>query len=252
MGLWQLLRKAKELWSWYSFAAGATTLLVSAGAVVIAALSTTWAWYWQTFSWAGVAFAFLVSWLVIAFGIFLIGTGVLRWRGGTAPTTEPKTPPKPSPLEGGLYVADMRLTFHTLSDRHCEITMRVFNGTGRTVEFFGLSGHIKFNAPNNTDSSRMGDLPTPSTRADMAKTIAPFQEWLLILEQRIPAPEADKLLAMLAENIPIHFDLHELTIEVRAQDDQQQSVHLPIWGGVSYSHGNGFGQIVYLSARSIV
>jgi hypothetical protein len=82
--LW-LIRKAKELWGWWAFISGFT----AAGAFVIAWLSTTWVWYWQTFNWAGVAFAFLVAWLVIALGVFLIGIGVARWRIGVRPD-EPK------------------------------------------------------------------------------------------------------------------------------------------------------------------
>ena len=153
-------------------------------------------------------------------------------------------------LRAGLYVSDIRFTFASLEkDRHSEISMRVFNGTNRVIEFCSLSGHIKFNAPNNADPSRTGDLPTPSVRPDMAQMIDPLQEWLLILSQRVPAVEADKLLAMLAADTPIHFDLSGLAINVRAQDDRQNVERLPIWGGVSYSHGNGFGQIVYLTAH---
>jgi hypothetical protein len=156
---------------------------------------------------------------------------------------------QPPALQVGLYVSDIRLTFANLAERHSEISMRVFNGTGRVVEFCRLSGHIKFTSPNNTDPSRKGDLPSPSMRADMAQTVGPFKEGLVILSQRVPPPEADKLLAMLATGVPIHFDLSSLTIEVCAQDEPQNVQRLPIWGGVSYSHGNGFGQIIYATAH---
>ena len=175
----------------------------------------------------------------------LLAQFAFQWpiRKRVSPAAQPPT------LLAGLYVSDIRLTFASLSERHSEISMRVFNGTGRVLEFSGLSGRIKFNAPNNSDPSRMGELPTPSTRAEMAQTVGPFKEWLVILSQRVPAAEADKLLAMLAAEIPIHFDLSGLTIEVCAQDDQQKVERLPIWGGVSYSHGNGFGQIIHLTAH---
>jgi hypothetical protein len=63
-------------------------------------------------------------------------------------------------IETGLNVADIRLTFGDLEkDRHSELTIRVFNGTGRVIELGNLSGHIKFNAPNNTDPSRMETCP---------------------------------------------------------------------------------------------
>jgi hypothetical protein len=153
-------------------------------------------------------------------------------------------------LAAGLYVSDIRFTFADLEkDRHSEISMRVFNGTGNVVEFSSIAGHIKFSASISADQSRMGDLPTPSPRPDMVRLAAPFQEWLLILNQRVPAAEADKLLAMLEADIPIHFDLNRLMIAVCAQDDRQIVVRLPIWVGVSYSRDRGFGQIINASMR---
>jgi hypothetical protein len=50
------------------------------GSAVLAWASRTWDWYWNTFSWAGVAFAFLVSWIGIALAIFLGGLGMYLWR----------------------------------------------------------------------------------------------------------------------------------------------------------------------------
>jgi hypothetical protein len=81
---------ARRLWSaWKNMDAGislaghifAVLAATTFGAAIIAWLSTTWGWYWHTFSWAGVAIAFLVAWLVFALGVFLIGFGVARWRG---------------------------------------------------------------------------------------------------------------------------------------------------------------------------
>jgi hypothetical protein len=50
------------------------------GSAVLAWASRTWDWYWNTFSWAGVAFAFLVSWIGIALAVFLGGMGMYLWR----------------------------------------------------------------------------------------------------------------------------------------------------------------------------
>jgi hypothetical protein len=50
------------------------------GAAVLAWASSTWNWFWATYSWAGVAFAFLVSWIGLALGVFLSGLGVRAWR----------------------------------------------------------------------------------------------------------------------------------------------------------------------------
>ena len=115
------------------------------------------------------------------------------------------------------------------------------NGTGRTVELTGLTGHIKFGS---------SDLPTPSPREDMLKMVAPFQEWLLILSQRIPSSEADILLAMLDADTRIDFNLDRLVIGVCARDDRQNVVRLPIWNGVSYSRERGFGQNISWPMRS--
>jgi hypothetical protein len=175
---------------------------------------------------------------------------MLQWPITKRPRSDMTLPPTvaslPPTLQAALYVCDIRFTFADLEkDRHSEISMRVFNGTGSVVEFSGLiSGRIKFSAPNNTDPSRMGDLPTPAMRPDTERTVAQLQEWLLILTQRVPAGEADKLVAMLEADIRIHFDLSELTIGVFAQDDRNTVKRLPIWSGVSYNQEYGFGRII--------
>src|ERR1700738_4703408 len=51
-------------------------------AALIALVSRTWHWYWDTFSWAGVAIAFLVSWILIPLGFLLLGVVVRYWRNG--------------------------------------------------------------------------------------------------------------------------------------------------------------------------
>jgi hypothetical protein len=74
-----------------------------------------------------------------------------------------KTPP--AAIRDGLYVGEISFTFADLEkDRHSELIMRVFNGTGNVVELFSLLGQVKFNASNNTDPDRMGTLPTPALR----------------------------------------------------------------------------------------
>jgi hypothetical protein len=57
------------------------------GSAVLAWATKTWSWYWDTFSWAGVAFAFLVFWIGLSLGFFLSGLGVQLWRHRTFPTT---------------------------------------------------------------------------------------------------------------------------------------------------------------------
>jgi hypothetical protein len=142
-------------------------------------------------------------------------------------------------------VADIRFTFDKLKkDRHSELSMRVFNGSGRVVEIGNVSGQIKFNARNNTDPTRMGDLPTPALHPDVKRAAVQLEEWLLIFAQHVPSTEADKLLAMIRAKIPMHFELGELNIEVFPQKDRSKVERLPLWDGVSYRAGLGFGRIV--------
>lgn len=74
-------------WAWQAF------LLVTgfSGAAVLAWMSTTWHWYWNTLSWAGVAIAFLISWIALATGFFLSGLAVRAWRNEKSNAPIPKS-----------------------------------------------------------------------------------------------------------------------------------------------------------------
>jgi hypothetical protein len=157
------------------------------------------------------------------------------------PTTAACEPP---PLERSLYVSDIRFTFDKLrGDRYSELTMWVFNGSGRVVEIGNVSGRITFNSPNNTYPNRMGVLPTPALRSDVKRTVVQLEERRLMFDQRVPPTEADKLLAMIRAKIPIHFELGGLNIEVFPQEDRSKVEHLPLWFGVSYERGFRFGRV---------
>jgi hypothetical protein len=59
------------------------------GAALIAWASTTWDWYWQTLSWAGVAIAFLVGFFVLSMSAFLASLACGRL--SRSRTTGPRT-----------------------------------------------------------------------------------------------------------------------------------------------------------------
>ena len=165
-------------------------------------------------------------------------------------TTEPEqaaiVPTPPATIREGLNVGEIRFIFDDLKkDRHSELIMRVFNGTGNVVEFSSLQGQVTFSDADNTDPDRMGTLPTPALRADTQRTVAPSKEWFLILNQRVPAVEADKLQKLIESDIQIHFDLRELTIEVVGGHDRKKVERIPLWGGVTYSRGSGFLRKIY-------
>lgn len=198
--------------------------------------------------WTGVAEG--LPWWVLPGLLFFVGAALALWVNELLPKKEKPTKTT-NVIVAGLHVCEMRFTFADLKkDRHSEWTMRVFNGTGSVVEFSNLLGQVKFNAPNNTNPDCMGTLPTPVLRPDITRTISQLQECVVILTQRVPANEADKLLTMLADDIPIHFDLRNLTIEVVGQHDRNRAERLPIWDGVCYSRGNGFDRMIYLQAAS--
>jgi hypothetical protein len=141
----------------------------------------------------------------------------------------------------------MRFNFGDLKkDRHSKLTLCVFNGTGTVVELLNILGIVKFKDRNNTNPNHTGTLPTPTLQTDISSRVAPFQEWLLIMDQwGVPATEAVKLLEMLAADILVDFDLRELKIEVVAQHDRNKVERLPIWDGVSYSRSRGFGKVTH-------
>jgi hypothetical protein len=245
-----------RLWRWFSeldtLASLVQCLKIGAG-VVSAFIAAGSEWFDKQPGFVLALLAFFLTIGGINQAVMLFNTVFKKRTRTTSPslrtssdTEQQIVTTSPPTIRAGLYVCDMRFTFSDLEkDRHSELTMRVFNGTGSVVEFSNLLGQVKFRAPNTTDPDRMGTLPTPTLRSDAAMTVAHLQEWFLILTQRVPGIEADKLLAMLAADIPILFDLRELTIEVVGQHDRSTVERLPIWGGVSYSRDNGFGRIAH-------
>lgn len=81
--LYYRAKNVNAAWSLFDRAHQIINAAVVFGAVVIAGASTTWHSYWDTYSWAGVAFAFLVSWIGLTLGVFLSGLGIHLWRRGT-------------------------------------------------------------------------------------------------------------------------------------------------------------------------
>jgi hypothetical protein len=95
-------------------------------------------------------------------------------------------------------------------------------------------------------------LPAPALRNDVAKKVEQLKEWFLIFDQRVPAAEADKILAMLKDEIPILVDLSRLKIEVFGDDDPKKIEQLPLWYGVSYNRDYGFGRIISAVANQTI
>ena len=102
---------------------------------------------------------------------------------------------EPAPLQAGLYLADIGLALGTIqNDKHCEINIRLFNGTGRTMDLVSVSGQVRFKAGNliTGDPKMSGVLPEPSIAPNTRRSAAPLTEWILILNQRVPSQETTK------------------------------------------------------------
>jgi hypothetical protein len=81
--MWMAIyNRAKSLDATYSLVGWVWLLFLAitglSGAAVMAWASSTWSWYWTTFSWAGVAFAFIIAWLVLTSGFALISWAISR------------------------------------------------------------------------------------------------------------------------------------------------------------------------------
>lgn len=238
--------KNHPLWRWFSELDTLSSLVTCIKVVVgVATGLVTGFWGWLNSQPGSIQFVLFLSTCLIT--ISLINC-VIWLRQKLASNRITRSPGK---IAAGLYVCDMRFTFADLEkDRHSEVTMRVFNGTGSAVEFHNPQGQIKFNAPNDKDRDCMGTLPAPALRHDTTRTVAHLQESFLILTQQVPADEADKLLKMLAADIPIHFDLRELTIGVVGKHDRNRVERLPIWDGMRCYRSHCFGRVVHLSVGS--
>ncbi|RIA02577.1 hypothetical protein D1920_06750 [Rhodopseudomonas palustris] len=79
-----------------------------------------------------------------------------------------------------------------------------------------------------------------------------MEEWFLILEQKVPAKEADKLLAMINDNMKILFSFAQFDIEVCDATKVDHIEKLDMGGGVSYDRTYGYGKIINLSVKETI
>lgn len=238
-----------NVWSLYG--------LLTGGSFLSSALLANSTWFWEKLGWAALPIGFMLSFLVLSLCIFLAGLGRYFWRFSSA-TTEAKNalpvriglvdedriyPPTitqgPAPLLFGLYVADISIGLKTVqTDHHGEIRIRLFNGTRRTFDIVSLTGWITFKAGNliSGDPQMKGELPPPTISSKTVKSAAPKTEWDLVIDQRFPSKEADKIPTIL-RSYPLHFDLALLDIQISEHEDPKKVERLILWAGVKYERG---------------
>lgn len=212
---------------------------------------------WSDPGWVGALITFILSpppWMMIPLmiaGACFIGWDYVRQR--KPPPSKSMPPPSPggdiiysptitrgpSALLFGLYVADISIGLKAVqSDHHGEIKIRLFNGTGRTLDLATLSGWLTFKAGNlvTSDPQMAGELPQPTISSKTSRTAAPQTEWNLIIDQRFPSKEADKIPAILRGH-PLNFDLTLLDIQIADHADPKKVERLELWKGIKYERG---------------
>lgn len=215
---------------------------------------------WSDPGWVGAVLSFLLSpppWMTIP--LLIVGTALIAWdyfrHRNAAPALptplqvrpangdeiySPTITRGPPPLLFGLYVADIGIDLSAVqTDHHGQISIRLFNGTGRTFDLAGLSGRITFRAGNliTGDPLMRGELPEPTIPSNTVKSVAPQTEWNLTLDQRFPSKEAPKVQDILRAH-PLHFDLTNLDIQIAWRDDPTKVERLKLWDGISYTRAS--------------
>lgn len=148
----------------------------------------------------------------------------------------------PPSLRNSVFVSDMKMTVDTVANsRASELTMTVFNGSGRVIEFGRASGRIKYKVRNGDETSSEGALPTPAADPNSALKAVQLEECYLVLRQPVPPEDANAF--RLRAGTIIYFDLSELEIEVYTSEDQKTKDRLKLWDGVTVSRGSTYGRI---------
>lgn len=219
-------------------------------------LLTGWTWFWNQLGWAAIPVGFIGTFFVLSVCVFLVGVGRHFWsspqrhsaesaskpNGATDTFGEIRLTQSPPSLENSVHVSDMRMTIDTIAnDRASELTMSVFNGSGRVIEFGRATGRITYRVKNGDQFTSEGALPTPSIDPNSARTAVQNEECYLILRQPIPQ-EVAAALRVRADTV-IYFDLTELKVEVCTKANPEASENLKLWDGITVSRGYMFGRI---------
>jgi hypothetical protein len=171
--LYNRAKNVNAAWSLFDRAHQIINAVIVFGAAVIAWASTTWHSYWDTYSWAGVAFAFLVSCIGLSLAFFLVGLGVHLWRGvlSTSPSIakplpEATVPPAPAAIpafDAALYVGsvwNVSADFTKIKDElSFAITIHISNQTDKNIAIESIRGNLIFERWTLPAVSPPGNMP---------------------------------------------------------------------------------------------
>jgi hypothetical protein len=130
----------------------------------------------------------------------------------------------------GLFVGHMGMDTPKLeTDFYVEIWAKVFNATGVAIAAHHIQGLVKYQ-----DGDEKISLPAPQFRAGAApKSVANNSEFMVVLEQRIPAEIVRKINAQLSAGTAANFDLNSLDIWLEPVGGPDERARLPIWNGMT-------------------
>lgn len=132
--------------------------------------------------------------------------------------------------ETGFYVGDMSADLTHLHENFIEVAIRGFNATGQALRFTKVRGHILLDLCTDAPPTT---LPTPrilEERTDSSK-VPNLKEFLVVLEQRVPAREASAISSLLSsgQTVTLNFEKLQLTREAVIADPEVPALNADLW-----------------------
>jgi hypothetical protein len=141
-----------------------------------------------------------------------------------------------SPARSRLYTGEMGMDANKLATEHrLEIWLRAYNGTGKSISVMAVHGSIQYREMQDGRSVDEGRLAAPIILSDRSPVadINEDMEFMIVMNQEIPRPIAEKMTAVLEGGHQVQFILHGLNVMVALSDEAQ--ARLPIWDGLALS-----------------
>lgn len=123
-----------------------------------------------------------------------------------------------------------------VSEKRFEVWIIAFNATGKTLDVIGLNGAIEYREVKTNDVGTLGP-PTIIRDRSRTKEINDGSEFMIVLEQKIPGPIADRMNALLEEYSQIQFGLRQLNVTVGVNGEA--AIRLSIWAGLTLDKAKG-------------
>ncbi|MFO1080354.1 MAG: hypothetical protein U1E23_07000 [Reyranellaceae bacterium] len=140
----------------------------------------------------------------------------------------------------GLYVGEMHFNADKLvADHYLEIGIRVFNGTGTTINVDAVGGGVSFGRIGQPVIATQ-KMPTPRLMVERSGTkgIQHNTEFMVCLEQRLPN-EFLKIFPGAIGEPDVYLDFDSLWVTAKPETGTDFVTRLPVWNGVRMSRVSG-------------